>query len=159
MLGKLLRKRNLELNSSFSVIMPNNYNIMSNLPDREKQNIILQNAEKEIEEITKLLKTDKKGNFAYHGYFFIFTPIVYPIYGIYRKTKNFYATEDCSNCQLCEEICPSKVIQIKNGKPRWIEEKCSHCSACINRCPTRAIQYGNSTIKRSRYVNPNIKFG
>ena len=58
MLGKLLRKRNLELNSSFSVIMPNNYNIMSNVPDREKQNIILQNAEKEIEEIAKLLKTD-----------------------------------------------------------------------------------------------------
>ncbi len=159
MLGKLLRKRNLELNSSFSVIMPNNYNIMSNVPDREEQNIILQNAEKEIEEIAKLLKKDKKGNFAYHGYFSIFTPIVYPIYGIYRKTKNFYATEDCSNCRLCEEICPSKVIQIKNGKPRWIEEKCSHCSACINRCPTRAIQYGNSTIKRSRYVNPNVKFG
>lgn len=158
MLGKFLEKKNLELNSSFSVTMPNNYNIMSNLPDEEKQNLVLQNAEEKIESITKRLKANTKGNFAKHGYFSMFTPIVYPIYGLYRNTKKFYATGDCNNCGSCEEICPSEVIQIKNGTPIWIEEKCSHCSACINRCPTGAIQYGNSTIKRRLYVNPNVKF-
>ncbi|HMK53456.1 MAG TPA: EFR1 family ferrodoxin [Methanobacteriaceae archaeon] len=157
-LGKLLEKKNLQLNSSFSVTMPNNYNIMSNLPDKEKQNIVLQNAEKEIEKIAKLLKTNTKGNFAKHGYLSIFTPIVYPIYGIYRNTKKFYATQDCNNCGSCAKMCPEEVIQIKDGKPVWVEEKCSHCSACINRCPTEAIQYGNSTMKRRRYVNPNVKF-
>lgn len=158
MLKKLLEKRNLELSSSFSVLMPSNYTMMYDVPDKEKQNIVLQNAEKEIEKIAKLLETNTKGDFAFHGYFSIFKPIVYPIYGIYRKTNKFYATEDCNNCGSCEEMCPSEVIQIKNGKPVWIEEKCSHCSGCINRCPTRAIQYGNSTLKRGRYVNPNVKF-
>lgn len=157
MLRKLLKKRNLELTSSFSVLMPSNYTMMYDVPTTEEQNLILQDAEKEIEKIAKLIETDKKGNFAFHGYFSIFTPIVYPIYGIYRKTKNFYATEDCNNCGLCEEMCPSEVIQIKNGNPVWIGEKCSHCSMCINHCPQRAIQYGNSTIKRGRYVNPNVK--
>ncbi|MDO8869376.1 MAG: EFR1 family ferrodoxin [Methanobacteriaceae archaeon] len=77
---------------------------------------------------------------------------------MYRKNKKFYATEDCNNCGLCEEMCPSEVIQKENGKPVWIEEKWSHCSGCINRCSTKAIQYGNSTIKRGRYLNPNVKF-
>lgn len=157
-LGKMLEERNLELNSSFSVTMPNNYNIMSNLPDVQKQSIILQNAEREIEEIFKALKERTEGDFAKHGYLSMFTPIVYPIYGIYRNTKKFYATQDCNNCGSCEEMCPSGVIQIKNGTPTWTNEKCSHCSSCINRCPTGAIQYGNSTMKRRRYVNPNVKF-
>jgi Fe-S-cluster-containing hydrogenase component 2/flavodoxin len=157
-LQKLLDKKNLNLNSSFTVTMPNNYNIMSDLPDVQKQMIVLQNAENEIEEIIEALNNKTEGNFAKHGYFSLFTPIVYPIYGIYRKTQKFYATPDCHNCRLCEQMCPSEVIQIKNGKPEWVEEKCSHCSGCINRCPVHAIQYGNSTIKRRRYVNPNVKF-
>lgn len=158
MLKKLLEKKNHQLCSSFSVIMPSNYTMMYNVPTKEKQNLVLLDAEKEIKKIIETLKTNKKGNFAFHGYLFLFTPIFYPIYGLYRKTKKFYATGDCDNCGSCAEMCPSEVIQIKNGTPIWIEEKCSHCSACINRCPTRAIQYGNSTIKRGRYVNPNVKF-
>lgn len=158
MLKKLLEKRNLELDSSFSVLMPSNYTIMYDVPTTEEQKLVLQDAEKEIEKISKRLDAGEKGNFAFHGYLFLFTPILYPIYGIYRKTKKFNATEDCNNCGLCEEMCPSEVILIENGKPVWIEEKCSHCSGCINRCPTKAIQYGKSTIKRGRYVNPNVKF-
>lgn len=158
MLKKLLEKKNLELNSSFSVLMPNNYTIMYDVPTKEEQNLVLQDAENEIENVAKLVDTKEKGNFAFHGYLFPFTPILYPIYGIYRKTKKFYATEDCNNCGSCAEMCPTEVIQIENKKPVWIKEKCSHCSACINRCPTRAIQYGNSTKKRGRYVNPNVKF-
>ena len=107
-LEKLLGKKNLELKSSFSVTMPNNYNIMSDLPDKEQQNLILQNAEKEIEKIAKLIKTNTTGNFAKHGHFSIFTPIVYRIYGIYRSTKNFYTTQNCNNCGSCASMCPQK---------------------------------------------------
>lgn len=158
MLKKLLEKKNQQLSCSFSVLMPSNYTMMYDVPTKEEQNLVLQNAEKEIKKIIETLKTGKKGNFAFHGYLSLFTPILYPIYGIYRKTKKFYATEDCNNCGSCAEMCASDVIQIKNGTPIWIGEKCSHCSACINRCPTKAIQYGNSTIKRGRYVNPNVEF-
>jgi ferredoxin len=122
MLKKLLEKKNLELNSSFSVLMPNNYTIMYDVPTKEEQNLVLQDAENEIENVAKFVDTKEKGNFAFHGYLFPFTPILYPIYGIYRKTKKFYATEDCNNCGSCAEMCPTEVIQIENRKPVWIKE-------------------------------------
>ena len=158
MLANLLKQNNLELNSAFSVEMPSNYVIMYDVPDNEKQNLTLDSAEKQIEKIVELLESDKKGDFVSNRGLSILTPLAYRIYGIYRKTKKFYATDACTSCGLCEEICPSKTIQLSSGKPEWINEKCSHCSACINRCPTKAIQYGNATKKRGRYVNPNVEF-
>lgn len=113
MLKNYLRKQNLHLNSSFSVKMPNNYNIMSNLSDKEKENLVLQNAEKEINNITELLKEGKEGNFAKHGYIFMFTPIVYPLYGIYRNTKKFYATDACNSCGSYAEIALHKLSRLK----------------------------------------------
>ncbi len=158
MLANLLKQNNLELNSAFSVEMPSNYVIMYDVPDNEKQNITLDSAEKQIEKIAGLLESDKKGDFVSNRGLSILTPLAYRIYGIYRKTKKFYATNACTSCGLCEEICPSETIQLSSGKPEWINDKCSHCSACINRCPTKAIQYGNATKKRGRYVNPNVEF-
>lgn len=158
MLEKKLKQKDLQLNSSFSVAMPSNYVIMYDVYDKQKQNLTLQSAEKEIEEIIRSLGANKKGNFANHGIMSILTPIAYPIYDFYRKTKNFNVTESCNSCGLCEEICPSGTIKLELGKPVWMNEKCSHCSACINRCPTLSIQYGNKTLKRGRYVNPNVKF-
>jgi len=159
MLAKRLKQRNIQLNNAFSIEMPGNYVIMYDVPNREEQDLTLQSAEKQIEKIVGLLEVNKKGNFVSNrGYFASLTPLAYKIYGIYRKTKKFYATDACTTCGLCEEICPSRTIQISSGRPKWINEKCSHCSACINRCPTEAIQYGNATKKRGRYVNPNVNF-
>jgi len=159
MLAKRLKQRNLQLNSTFSIQMPSNYVMMYDVPNREEQNSTLLSAEKQIVKIAELLKVNGKGEFVSHrGYLAPMTPLLYRLYGIRRKTKNFYTADACTNCGLCEEICPSKTIRITSGKPEWIKEKCSHCTACINRCPSKAIQYGNSTIKRGRYVNPNVKF-
>lgn len=157
MLGNLLKQRNLQLNSAFSIKMPSNYVMMYGVPDKEKQNLTLRSAEKQIEEIVGLLKGNKEGDFVSNRGLSILTPLAYGLYGVFRKTKKFYATEACTSCGLCGEICPSETIKLTSGKPEWINEKCSHCSACINRCPAEAIQYGNST-KRGRYVNPNVKF-
>lgn len=89
MLKKLLKKKKLELSSSFSVQMPSNYTMMYDVPTKEKQTLVLQEAEKKIEKIVKLLEANKKGNFAFHGYLFPLAPILYPIYGIYQKQVNF----------------------------------------------------------------------
>lgn len=162
LLGKQLKKRNLQLNSSFSIKMPKNYVMMYDVLDKEEQNLALQNAEEQIEKIVELLKDNKKGTFVFDRgpaiLALILTPFSHRLSGIRRKTGNFYTTDKCTSCGLCEEICPSKVINIVSGRPEWIKEKCSHCTACINRCPEQAIQYGNSTEKRGRYVNPNVEF-
>ena len=160
MLGSLLKQRNLQLNSAFSIKMPGNHVMWFNVPDKKKKlDLTLHRAEEQIVKIAGLLEINKKGNFVSNrGYFAPLTPLSYKMSGIFRKTRKFYATDACTRCGLCEKICPTETIQLTSGNPEWIKEKCSHCTACINRCPTKAIQYGNSTKKRGRYVNPNVKF-
>jgi len=157
-LAKLLKSKNLELSSSYSVKMPSNYVMLYNTPNKENTNLSLELADNQIKKLIECVKNNKKGYFAKHGPFTIFNSFVYKTYGIFRKTKKFNVSEKCTSCGQCERICPSLAIQMKNGKPIWIKEKCSHCSACINRCPSQAIEYGESTKKRGRYVNPHVKF-
>ena len=157
-LAKILKSKNLQLNSSYSVKMPMNYITLYNTPSKEDINSSLGLAEEEIEELIEGIKDNKKGYFAKNGPFSTLSFFVYKLYGMFRKTKKFYATDECISCGQCERICNSQAIFIKNGKPEWTEKVCSHCVACINRCPSKAIEYGKSTKKRERYVNPNVKF-
>lgn len=158
MVADLLKTKDLELSSAFSVEMPSNYVMIYDTYDAEKEKSKLQVAEKQIENIIKLLKTNKRGNFSKHGVIAVLTPLIYKLYGMRRNTEKFYTTDACNGCALCEEICPEMAIKLENGKPEWKKDKCSHCTACINRCPKRAIQYGKATEKRGRYINPNVVF-
>ncbi|MGL4669640.1 MAG: EFR1 family ferrodoxin [Methanobacteriaceae archaeon] len=156
--SNLLKLKNLQLDASYSINMPGNYVMMYDVPNKEDMDSALLLAEKDIAKLVENIKINKKGDFAKHGPIAAFSFIAKKAYGIFRKTKKFYVTDDCTNCGLCEESCPSKVIHINHEKPEWIGKKCSHCTACINRCPSKAIEYGNSTKKRNRYVNPNVEF-
>lgn len=156
-LAKILKSKNLELNSSYSVEMPSNYIVLYD-PVKKDINLSLNDAESEIEKIAESIKNNKEGYFADRGPVPIFSSIAQKVYGIQRKTKKFYVTEKCTSCGQCEEICPSETINIKDGNPEWTAAKCSHCVACISRCPQKAIEYGNSTQERKRYINPNVSF-
>ena len=165
-LAKLLKSKDLQLNSSYSVKMPTNYTSMHpinyvisiNPPKKEDISSSLDLAENQIEKLIESIKNNEKGYFTKHSSIEFFSFFVYMLYGIFRKTKKFYTNKECKNCGQCERICSSQVINMKNGKPEWTERECSHCTSCINRCPSRAIEYGNSTKKQERYVNPNVKF-
>ena len=156
-ISNLLKPKDLQLSSGYTLKMPSNYVMMYDMPSKEKAISSIEIADKEIEKIIEDLKTNKKGDFIKdRGIAPILTPILYKIYGIYRKTKNFKVNENCTACGQCEKLCTSKVIRLNNGKPEWTYDKCSHCTACINGCPSIAIEYGKSTIKRKRYVNPYV---
>lgn len=137
--------------------MPENYIMVFDIDNEEEINLFLDESEKEIRKVVSNIKSNKEGYFAYLSNLAPFTFIANRIYNIVRNTKKFEVSENCNNCGLCENICPSNAIKIKNGKPVWIKNKCSHCSGCINRCPKKAIDYGNKTKKRRRYLNPNVK--
>jgi len=48
----------------------------------------------------------------------------------------------CTNCGLCEEICPTDVFSRENGKVYIAyHDDCSFCRACIQICPMEAISY------------------
>jgi Pyruvate/2-oxoacid:ferredoxin oxidoreductase delta subunit len=68
---------------------------------------------------------------------------------------DFFVTEKCTACGLCEKLCSANNIKLKNGKPVW-QRHCEHCVACISWCPTSAIEYGYATKTRTRYRNPRV---
>ncbi|HEX3023027.1 MAG TPA: EFR1 family ferrodoxin [Lachnospiraceae bacterium] len=72
------------------------------------------------------------------------------------RDKNFWVSDRCNGCKLCERICPVKNIEFHSGKPAW-KHSCEQCSACIQYCPRQAIEWGTKTAKRGRYQNPYIK--
>jgi 4Fe-4S ferredoxin len=44
-----------------------------------------------------------------------------------------------SGCIICVDVCPTKAIQLENGKPTVLPQFCVFCSACQNVCPKEAI--------------------
>jgi 4Fe-4S ferredoxin len=44
-----------------------------------------------------------------------------------------------SGCMVCVDVCPTKAIQLENGKPVVLPQFCVFCSACQNVCPKEAI--------------------
>jgi len=61
----------------------------------------------------------------------------------------------CTGCGLCAKVCPVNNIKMEDRRPLWLHH-CERCLACIQWCPCEAIEYGQKTIGRRRYHNPNV---
>lgn len=159
-LKKSLLRKGLKLSSGFSLIMPNNYMIGSyNLDSEAEVEKKLAAAEDRLTEISIAIKAKQDD---------LFDTIIgtqpfkksYITNFFFKKyamdTKKFYATDNCTACGLCAEMCNTKNIVVES-KPVW-GQNCVQCFACINRCPEEAIQYGNHTQAKGRYINPKCKF-
>ena len=86
--------------------------------------------------------------------------------------KGFYTDDRCKSCGICQKVCPTKNIIIKDGRPTW-NHNCHGCNACVAYCPTKAIQFKTPQAylelgtfiskklclpeKRKRYHHPAIK--
>lgn len=70
--------------------------------------------------------------------------------GLLHVHKFYRATEKCTGCGVCEDLCPVKVITMQNERPRW-HKGCEHCMRCVNLCPAAAIEVGRLTVGKRRY--------
>ncbi|MFL0246045.1 EFR1 family ferrodoxin [Candidatus Clostridium stratigraminis] len=152
-----LRKKNLALDSGFSIVMPNNYVIIGDVENKNAQEKKLAEAEETLKNINEIIMKKTKGVFKVNKGFvpFILTGVINPLFNKGAvDTKKFYVNDTCTGCGICEEVCNCNTI-IVNKKPNWGSE-CSQCLACLHLCPVNAIQYGKGTVKKGRYKNPNI---
>jgi ferredoxin len=155
LLKSALKKKGMELNSGFSIGMPNNYIISYNLDSKELEMEKLSKADEKLKEISNILKERKKDVFdvvkgTAPG---ILTYLFSPLFNMFMpNTKKFFATDDCTGCGLCQKICSTGNITL-DKKPVW-GSNCTLCLACLHRCPAKAIQYGKSTMGKGRYVHP-----
>lgn len=69
------------------------------------------------------------------------------------QAKPFFATEDCTGCGHCEQVCPLNNIHLAEQRPQW-GDACTHCMACICGCPAEAIEYGSRSRGKARYQCP-----
>ncbi|HHV98637.1 MAG TPA: 4Fe-4S binding protein [Clostridiaceae bacterium] len=157
MLQKAFAKAGLSLDSAFTVIMPNTYIIGFDVDSKDVASEKLRRAEEKLQTINTVISDRERGVFdlipgRLSG---LKSAIVNPLFNRFgRSTKRFYATGECTGCGTCATVCPLHTITIK-GKPVW-GKSCTQCLACIHRCPVRAIQYGKATVRKGRYVHPDI---
>lgn len=156
-LKKVLEEKTMHADYIAQVKMTDNYIVMFELDDEKKAAERTNIAKAELLEIAENISAGKKGGFNSHISGKLANAVMQPMYHMLRKTKKFFADEDCVSCGKCERICPVDAIKMQNGKPQWIKDKCEHCMACINRCPKKAIQYGKKTKNKNRFVNEILK--
>jgi ferredoxin len=156
-LKNLLQKKNIKLSSGFSMCMPSNYIPWGGAEPQAKQQNRFRDALDKINGIASSIRANEerapeKGP-AWQNIFF--SAIYRVSYSkVAEMDKSFFADEKCTNCGICEKICPAHNILV-NEKPAW-QHHCEQCFACIQWCPEEAIQYGRGTAKKKRYHHPEI---
>ena len=160
LLEKVLNKQQLVLTAAYSVTMPNNYILLPgfNVDNKKVEKKKLEQAPQRVTEIIEAIQTGKALDlYDKGGSPWMKTYLVYPLFTNLAIGKNsFKVTEACISCGLCERICPTQTIRMKEGRPIWADT-CVQCVACIHRCPVHAIEYRKETIKKGRYHHPEIK--
>lgn len=155
--ARLLAKRGLALDASFTLPMVDNYVILYDVHTLEQQQDQLAAADRELEGIIRDVAAGRAGGLSYGLKPWAKTAFMYPLYNLGRRTRKFHALDTCTGCGLCEDICPCGAIKRSGSGPEWVEKRCVHCLGCINRCPVEAIQYGRGTKKRRRYVHSMLR--
>lgn len=149
MLKKELAKKGYPLHAYYDVKMPSNYIMFGPLGDQEEEKKRVTEAEAVIAEIKESVdhriasipdwgKMDK-----------FLTNMMYPLCNRYMSVKKFYSDDRCVGCGVCASRCPSKCIEMIDGKPVWTKNECVRCMACL-RC--NAVQYGKKTQNYRRYA-------
>jgi ferredoxin len=158
-LKKLMQTRGLNLFSGFSINLPSNYIPWGGaISPKEQQNRFNKAAEK-INRIAATIRSKEinpleKGPAWQNIFLSLLYRQSYPY--VHKMDKSFLADEKCTNCAICEKICPAQNILMANGKPIW-QHRCEQCFACLQWCPEESIQYGKNTQKKKRYHHPEIK--
>lgn len=159
LLDESLRESGAKLSSGFLVSMPGNYIVKYGAFPLKMQQSAFKKEKEKVKKIAAAIQARevRKPEMSKLLVDRIFTTTMHKqVKEFCIKDKEFWVTESCNACGICEKACPVKNISLSNDKPAW-KHKCEQCMACIQWCPKEAIQYGKKTVGRKRYRNPNVK--
>ena len=157
MFMKTLGKVNIEVNSIWSVIMPNNYVLLPgfDVDSKDVENKKLEECKGRILEIAGNISNSSKRIDVVRGSMpWLKTKLVYPLFkkwGIFPKKWHY--TPSCISCGKCAAACPMCNVEMQNGHPQW-GSRCCSCLACYHICPVHAVEYSTFTSKKGQYFFP-----
>jgi len=156
MLDKALKQKGLRLNYAKSVRMVGNYVVQYPIPRNAGE--LLQNADARLRTIAAEIeqKIEKKPP-RQHLYFTTFYAIGNHFF--HYKEKQLRASDACTGCGLCAQLCPVGNIIILEGKPEFSHQNCTNCLACLHWCPNAAIDCDKQTARRGRFHHPDVNAG
>jgi len=154
--AKLFSKRKkLKFLGCAEFVMPRNY-VANDRYAMDDENVIhskINRATKKVSQVVDAIRHEKRLS-TRHVWLFetlIIAPFA-PLWTKYKLTaKDFYTTNECVGCRVCQMVCPLNNIEIVDKKPIW-GNNCTHCMACISKCPKKAIEYGDKTQGKKRYL-------
>lgn len=159
MFAKTLSRHGVELQSIWSVIMPNNYVLLPgfDVDPKDVERRKLTDAPGRIREIAKGISQHARSVDVVRGSLaWLKTKLVYPLFckwGIFPK--KWHSTSACVGCAICAKACPLGNIRMENRTPHWGDNCCS-CLACYHSCPRHAVAYGKITFSKGQYFNPAV---
>jgi ferredoxin len=148
------------LDAGFTVRMPGNYLLMYEPPQGKKQERLLREADRRVEEITDLVNRGRRSRLSWSPLASLVHGVMYPrfIAGVHDADRRFTVDDRCTSCGICADACPVGNIRLEGGRPAWLH-RCEQCMACIHLCPAGAIQAGPKTENRARYRHPGVALG
>ena len=157
-LKRILEGKGASLSAAFTVVMPDNYQVMYAPPPLKKRKQLFEQEKKKTVEMAAIVTRsekkvwDEKGALAAK----LLGGLIARTFHPKGKDQHFWTDERCNGCSICFKVCPSGNIIMRNQQPQWLHQ-CEHCLGCMHWCPQTALQYKKGTLKRERYHHPDVQ--